>query len=308
MRLPQFSVFFEGEGGAGAGAPPPSPPPSPAGAPPSPPPPAAAPPASATPPGAGAPPPGTPSQFTYENDRSNWLSPEDHARQLAEIERTRQQVEADRDRFRRMAEAAGGVRFPTEEPLNPAVVEARRQMELVYPGIGQLYDNLPYLMQMISTLQGSQVDPRMFGSLPQLFSSTEATWRQHGANMLRPIHSAVAQDLGLPALSERQARTITRELIDWIEEDRTGARSTRYANGDPALAEEFLTDYRSAFVHPLQRGGGGTPPASRPSLPPAPRGGGAPPPPAPPAGNVPKTLDEATDAAFTTFAAATGRR
>lgn len=303
-----FQIWYNtpGDGGSGGGAPlgaAPPPPPSTAGAgaPPPPAPPAAptAGPVTAPAPAPGAPPPAPPQRFDYAENRSDWLSPDDVRRQIADAQR---HANADAQRYRAMAEAAAGFRLPDREPeVDPQVAAARQQLEHVFPGINQLWQMRDYLSEMVGSLQRARFDPRQFAQLPDLYSSNDTNWRRHGAAALAPLHSAIAQDLGVERLTKRQSDAITRDFIAWLEEDRTGARMDRYTAADQTLGDEYLTDYRGSFIQPLQRvAGPGIPAGGRPPLPPAPRGAGVPPaPPAAPARA--KTLDEAVDDAYTGF-------
>lgn len=197
-----------------------------------------------------------------------------------------------------MAEAAGGVRFPREERVDPRVAQARETLEQIYPGIGELYQLREYLTNMVRTLQGAKVDPRQLGELPALFSSVETQWRRHGASVLQPIHTEIAKAMNLERLSPRQANNVTNDFLSWLEADRTGERAHRYTNGDPALTQEYLDDYRSHFIQPFSIAGAPKPPAAA-GLPPAPRGSGAPMAPgggAPPA--AAKDMDQAASDAW----------
>lgn len=294
-------------GGPGAPAPAPSPSPSLA-TPPAPEPVAAPPPAPlGTPPvpGSGTPPP-APTRYEYEEDRSAWIPPD----RFTAAEEARQRTEAERDRYRRIAEAAAGMGFPEpERPLAPEIAQARQTLERVLPGITQFHQAMPYLMQIAEQLQQARVDPRMFARYGDVVASTDAGWRRHSSNVLKPIHTAIATSMGMETLTKRQSNAATREFITWIDEDRSGARESRYNDADESLVAEFLDDYNQTFIHPLQRqpaGGPGAPAIPpRQTLPPAPRGGGPGAPPAPAA--PPKDLDEATTRAWNGWRSAIAR-
>lgn len=223
----------------------------------------------------------------------------------------RQAVEAanrEAARLRTIAEAAAGFRIPEPEaPLDPKIVAARNQLETIYPGIGRLMQASQWMLQAFGPLmQDQNFDPRLFSRLPDMASSVDMTWSRHSASVLDPVYASVAQSYGLEALTDRQRNAVTREFIAWIDSDRTGQREARYNRADKQLTDEFIADYQSTFIHPLQRTPGalppgGGPPAPRPAatLPPAPRGGGpaAPPAPAP----APANLDEATDRVWQGF-------
>lgn len=306
MRIPGSLTnlqFFHPDppgGGAPAAAPPPAPAPAPAA--PEVPAPAAAPPpapgGTGTPPPAGGPPP-APTRFEYDNDRSDWLSPAAHRQAL-------EQANREAARLRSIAEAAAGFRIPEPEaPLDPRVVQARNQLEQIYPGIGRLMQASQWMLNAFGPLmQDQNFDPRLFSRLPDMASSVDMTWSRHSASVLDPVYASVAQAMSLDALTDRQRNAVTRDFIAWIDQDRTGQREARYNRADKTLTDEYISDYQSAFIHPLQRIPGapaGIPPAPRPaaSLPPAPRGGGpaAPPAPAP----APANLDEATDRVWQGF-------
>lgn len=304
---PRFTVLFDTPGDAGGGAgsgspggsatPPPSAPASPA-------PSGGAPPIVAQPSGtpgqpppssAGTPPPST--RFEYPEDRGAWIPPH----RLSEVAQRAQAAERRALTLQTMLEAGTGVRMREEQRVDPAVTEARQAFESVFPGAGKLFDNLPKLMAFMEALDKGGVDPAMFSRLPDALQATDHQWEQHGRRTLDTVFTAMAKDYGATALSPYQQRVIGSAFTDWLQQD--AARQDRYANADPKLTDEFLTEYRSGFVDPLRRSADADTIRRgqlNGNLPPAPRGGGQPPPPAQP----PPTPEQVHDRAWATFAAA----
>lgn len=312
MRRHAFTIYFNtpGDGGAGAGSgtpggPAPSDPGgsaaggasgAPASATPSAP--GGAPAPGVTPPaGTGVQPPAAaPTQFSFPEDRSNWVPPT----RIGEIAARTRQAELERDRFRAMLEAGTGVRMREEARVPPEVQEAQRVFASVFPGVAQLESIAPLILQFMQAMQQGGVRPEAFAQLPQVIESDGWRWAQQGRQTLDTIHAAVAKDYGLETLTPRQQKVVGTAFMDWLQED--PARTQRYTLSDPRLTDEFLTEYRTGFVDPLRRASDAAAMAGgnrNAGLPRAPRSGGMVPPPAAPA--APLTADQVHDNAWQAF-------
>lgn len=206
-----------------------------------------------------------------------------------------------------MLEAGTGVSLREPERLDPAIEEARRAFDQVYPGASQLFDKLPILAKLLGALEAQRIDPeQLFSQLPSVMESAGHTWQQHARTALTSIYGQIAKDFGVDRLTPRQQSAVGREFMAWLSEDQTGARVDRYSQSDPELLGEFLTEYRSGFIDPLRRtADAGT--MSRAGavgrLPAAPRPGAAP----APAPAAKLTPDQVHDNAWQTFRQMSGR-
>ncbi len=209
-----------------------------------------------------------------------------------------------------MLAAGTGVRFqPGPEEVPPEIREAREAINKIYPGFDKLVAIMPRLQAFIESVD-KDGQPYDFGQLtrvPQFGEEINRRWEQHAEQTLSGIQSDLAKDYGVDKLSPRQERMIGLSFMDWLEEDRTGARADRYARGDGGLKGEFLTEFRGGFVDPFRRTQDAAALAAgnrNRNLPPAPQGSGVAPPGAP---QAPKSLDQVTDDAWNTFQAANSR-
>jgi hypothetical protein len=205
-----------------------------------------------------------------------------------------------------MLEAGTGVNLREPQRVDPVVQEARQAFEQVFPGAGEFFaKGMPLLMKLAATLEQNNIQPDAFARIPDIASATDHQWRQHGRQALNTIYGQMAKDYGVESLSPYQQRVLGSAFTDWLSQD--VERQERYANSDPAITTEFLTEYRTGFVDPLRRSAdAATMQRGRATgaLPAAPRAGGQPPPPAAPANRG----DDVHDRAWAAFAAAGGGR
>lgn len=209
-----------------------------------------------------------------------------------------------------MLEAGTGVRMREEQRVSPEVQEAREAFAQVFgPDVARLLtpEHVGPLLQFLEALKTGNVNPQSFSTYGNVVQGTEHQWAQHGRQFLDTIYTDVARDYGTETLTPRQQRAIGNEFVEWLREDTTGARETRYTRGDRTLSGEFLTEYRAGFIDPFRRGADAaviTRGARNAQLPAPPRNGGAPPP--PPA--APLTEEQVHDNAWNSFQAMQGRR
>lgn len=317
MKLTRLTILFDvpdggagGGGGAPAGGGAPSGGGSPSGAP-------ASPPASAAPtpnpngapsgqpgpttPGA----PGAPKKFEFAEDRGNWIPPH----RLSEVAQAAQRYRAEAQRYRAMLEAGTGVTMRERQEIPPHVAEARDAFAQVYPGLAQLEARVPGLMKLAEALEQG-FDPAMLQRLPEVFSATEHGWAQQGRAVLNTIYTTLSKDFGVESLNPRQQHVIGTAFQSWLRDDQS--RVERYAMNDAKVIDEFIEDYRGAFVHPFRRAADARVMNAgnrNANLPPAPRSSGV----APPAGGAPnddKNPDAVHDRAWDAFKnmTATGSR
>jgi hypothetical protein len=303
MRLPSFAICYEepgATGGAGGGAPagPGSASPGASGTPAT----SAPAPATGAPASTGA--TGAPAakQYTYTEDRTDWVP----RQRFQEINGRFRETEALVQRYRSMLEAGTGVKVPgaPPEPQDPAITEARNLI---------LEKLVPELKPLLK-LSPEQVDKmiRVVTEFPQLAesfqNSTQSHWDARGGQAIDHILTSVAKDFGVEQLTPFQRQTVGNAFIGWLHAA-GDERWARYAQNDNRLLDEFINEYRSGFFDPIRRigqaPGAGTVRGNQ-RLPPAPRQGGT----AGPGNNgarKPMTEDEVHDAAFRAWTASSGQ-
>lgn len=261
-----------------------------------------APPLSGTPGAAGAPP--TPAkQFTFAEDRGNWIPPH----RLSEVATRAGQYELRAKQLEAMIAAGTGVKLPPslQSPEDQQAAAAREELTRIFPELALLEKLKGMLPQLEEAL------PR----LPDVLASGEQYWATQGYRTVQTLQDEVAKIYGVASkdLTPLQQQTIGNSFLNWLQGDSTLAQ--RYSRGDASIVQEFVTEWRNAFFEPARRvgqgGNGGLPPANpalrgRSDLPPAPRASGIPPAGAAPP--TPKSEDEVHDAAFKSFAASLNSR
>ncbi len=250
----------------------------------------------------GAPAAASPSAFSYAEDRSQWIPPN----RLSEVARRAQQFETEARQYRAMLEAGTGVTIPGRpEPMDPETRQAQELFLQVFPQFAPLVQN-PKAIERLMAIAEQIQDPAILARLPEAVTAADHSWQQHGRQVLGAIYKDIATDFGVAALEPRRQQAIGREFRAWLEAEPT--RVQRYVQADPALTQEFVTDYRTQFIDPFRRAAdaGQMQQGSRAAgLPPAPRGGGSGVPQA--AGSAPpaaRTADQVHDDAWNSFRAA----
>ncbi len=234
VLFPRFTRLFnqpDGAGGAGAGvATPPATP-------------AAAPAGGSTPPGSGGPaaspgPGSTPQKYAYDEDRSNWINPNDPRspyipkHRYDEVAgRVRELSERD-ELMQRLGRALSG----QDAPEDPRTAQIRDALFQVVPGLKDLLG----------------VD---FQALTQQTSEVQrAHWQRHGQSMTSEALKQIAPLLGREVKDLQAAAPKFRLMLrQFVEEDRTGQRAERYATGDLSLIDEFVSDVKGFWFTPAQQ-------------------------------------------------------
>lgn len=234
VLFPRFTRLFnqpDGAGGAGAGVatPPATTPAAPAGG---------SPPVSGGPgasPGPGSTPP---SQYTYGEDRSSWINPNDPKSPW--IPKHRYDEVSDRVRglserdelMQRLGRALSGA----DAPEDPRTAQIRDALFQVVPGLKDLLG----------------VD---FQALQQQAGGVEsAHWKRHAQTMTNDAIQQLAPLMGRQAKDLQSASgRIKLELRRFVEDDRTGQRASRYQEGDLSLIDEFVADLKGFWFTPAQQ-------------------------------------------------------
>jgi hypothetical protein len=222
---------------------------------------------------------------------------------LQEEREQRARLNWEHERLKKMVEAGTGFKLPEPtEPEDPQVALAREGLLKILP---------PAWRQALEFL-GSQLerDPKFLetlGAVPSIRNSFEQEQMRRGLSVVDSILTAAAKDLGttVDKLTPFQKTRLGNGFVEWVESDPTLVN--RYASGDAALVEEYLTEWRNGFITVggrIAAAPGATQAATNGRLPSPPRQSGV------PSGHgaptKPKTEDEVHDAAWKSFQASTG--
>lgn len=283
VLFPQFQKCFnqpDGATGAGAGGSSAvaTPPVTPAAAPA---------PVSGVPGGSAAPTP-PPSQFTYAEDRSKWVNPNDPNSPYIPQHRYNEQIQRERQ-ARELLENKVRALMGIDAPEDPRKQQMREALLEVMPELRDIGE----LKQTAGQGGGAEA----------------AYWRRHGHEMSRQALAGVAKAMNreVKEMGPTARERVSRELLGFIRSDRTGERNARYEDGDPTLIEEFVGDLTNFWIQPTRQA---TVQANAQNvertrrLPQTGPAGGVPPPDGAPA---PKTAKEVHERARQRFLAAQGQ-
>lgn len=176
-------------------------------------------------------------QFTYTEDRSNWVPPD----RLSQIARQRREIENQLYLERQRVAALSGVK-PPAQPEDPETATMRQELERLYPGLSRLGD-LPFdkLIKAVERLDALEASHQ---------SSEQNYWSAFGRQQLRIVDSKFKEMFGKDP-SQRQRNVIASELRDFCEAD--PHRVARYEAQDPTLIDEFWQFYESEHIDPYRR-------------------------------------------------------
>ena len=69
--------------------------------------------------------------------------------------------------------------------------------------------------------------------------------------MLHSLHESVAKAMGVEKLDTFQAQSIGQAYVNWLRSNEELRQ--RYAMGDPALSNEFVSLWSRGFIDPMRR-------------------------------------------------------
>ena len=199
--------------------------------------------------GAGAPAgtggvPATQQQYSFPEDRSDWI-PRYRYEPLAKAAQRAQQLERDLQTQQQRFAAAMGInpgrqRDPEAERVRNAL------MEVLGPDAAALFD--PKTVQAIQQLRQLQES----GQIGELTGLRDSYWNRHATNAARTAVAEYAKHAGIDpkALPPNTMIRMARLLQLHIEEDQTGQRQYRFENDDPSLMEEFMQEITGMFIAP----------------------------------------------------------
>jgi hypothetical protein len=189
-----------------------------------------------------------PAQFTYKEDRSNWVP--NH--RITEETRKRQEAEARYQESQRRVAALSGVQLP--DPNADKVAQSREALMTLFPQL-----------RKFEHLTDEQLDRVL--QTPEYVERANANdvqnWTRHGRQQLGVLHSDIATALNQDTLTDDQKTDVGESFKSWFkatvakELEATGGEQSatlqRYEDGDVTLINEFSKRYIAAWVTPARR-------------------------------------------------------
>lgn len=177
-----------------------------------------------------------PRQFSYTEDRGRWIPPH----RLVEETKKRETLELQFAEANKRIQALAGV-----TPVDPNTAEAEKIREAFFalPGMAHFRQLTPEsVKQLLGLAQSGQV----------LTETARNHWDRHATATYKKLDDAVAEHLGIDALSERQAARINTAFIAMLRSDEAKYRQ-RYEDGDETLITEFVKEFVDDFFEPVRR-------------------------------------------------------
>lgn len=175
-----------------------------------------------------------PSQYTYTEDRSRWINPNDPNSPYIPAHRYTEAVTRERQQ-RQLLEAKVRSLMGIDAPEDPRKQQMREA----------LLEVMPELREIGELRQGAE----------QGGSVERAYWARIGNENGRAALAGVAKAMGREAkdMPANALPRIKRELLGFIRDDQTGQRSRRYEDGDSSLIEEFVHDLTGFWIQPARQ-------------------------------------------------------
>ena len=187
-------------------------------------------------------------QFTYKEDRSNWVP----SHRIAEQTKKAEQAEARYQEAQRRVAALSGVQQPN--PQDEKVAQSREALMTLFPQLRK-FENLSD-EQLDRVLQTPEYVERANANDVQ-------NWTRHGRQQLGVLHSDVAAAIGAETLTDDQKSDVGESFKSWFKatvgkelEATGGERSAtlqRYEDGDQTLINEFSKRYIANWITPARR-------------------------------------------------------
>lgn len=171
--------------------------------------------------------------FSYAEDRSNWVPPH----RIRETTSRAQQLERELHIERSRVAALSGVR-PPSAPEDPETAAIRQQFQKLYPGLAKL-ESMADKFERLADFDPSTVT-----------AQTEHYWSSLGNQTLSQLDAKVKDVVG-GDLTPRAQMFMHQAFITFVQSDRE--LQSRYAAQDPALLTEFLQEYQNGILDPYRR-------------------------------------------------------
>ncbi len=213
--------------------------------------------------------PGTPgtsptsgTQFSYAEDRSTWLRP-DQAIPKHRFDEVNQKAHRASELEGQLAEAQNRIRaLAGVEPVTPGSEKAEQIREAFFnlPGMG--------IFRKFAEMTEEEFDSMR--SMPQQIQHTtnaeNRQWQRHGDSQISDISSQVAEAIGADTLDADQQSDLRTSFSSWLRTKIQSDMSSqglqnieesptlqRYEAGDAKLLSEFVTRYTKNWVEPARR-------------------------------------------------------
>jgi hypothetical protein len=204
------------------------------------------PPAAATQPAAATPPP---TQFSYAEDRSKWVPPDQLKKSEQLINRTAAELNTLRaqlaDRDKRIA-ALAGVTVPSADDL-----EAEKVANAFYslPQFRHLKGITPEFLEQVK---------RFVDQGASLSEARDHVYNQQADRFLVALDAAFAAEIGTPTLTAGQTKKLRAAFGASMPDAQADPEAfatfkRRYDSGDESLISEFVTEYVADMLEPARR-------------------------------------------------------
>jgi hypothetical protein len=187
-------------------------------------------------------------QFSYKEDRSNWVP----AHRIKEQTDKARAAEARYEEAQRRVAALSGVQTPN--PQDEKVAQSREALMTLFPQLRK-FENLTD-EQLDRVLQTPEYVERANANDVQ-------NWTRHGRAQLGVLHDDVAAAIGSDTLTDDQKADVGESFKSWFkstvakELEATGGEQSktlqRYEDGDRTLINEFSKRYIANWITPARR-------------------------------------------------------
>jgi hypothetical protein len=176
-------------------------------------------------------------QFSYKEDRSNWVPSHVVRDSTAKAEKQRAQFEAQLQFERERVAALSGVKIQSQpDPESDAV---RAQFAKLYPGLAKM----EAMADKFEKIAGFDFDG--------IKNSQEQVWVARGNQVLSTLADKVKAAYGGAELSPKALQRISSAFVSEVNDD--ADMRARYENGDMSIIEDFIKDYTSGILDPYRR-------------------------------------------------------
>lgn len=178
-----------------------------------------------------------PSQFTYKEDRSNWVPPHVQRRYVDEAQRYQRELEYERQRVA----ALSGVKPPAPPP-DPEADAIRQQFLKLFPEMKELMDARDKLKPWM------EMDPK---EIQELRTSQQQAWELHGGQVLDLFEQKLRTAYGSAELKPEAVAMVQRMFVSTVETDPD--LRARYDRGDLRVIDDFINAYKQGLLDPFHR-------------------------------------------------------
>jgi hypothetical protein len=173
-------------------------------------------------------------QFSYAEDRTNWVPPH----RLREITQARQQIEQQLQHARQQVAALTNTPGPAQ-PSDPQQEALRRELFQLVPGL----DKLLSISEKLQAL--AQVDPQ------DVTGAQEHYWTMMGNQTLRQVEGELCKALGTDKLTPFAQQSVRQSFAVYVQSNPEAA--SKYASQDPSLITDFVQEYTTGILEPHRR-------------------------------------------------------